>query len=196
MSSSLSSETGSPIGSSIGPPADAPAPARAPAGRPAPAPPAAEEHDPVAADFGRVSLVAVLVVPLPRLQATLDVDLLALRQVLVQRLSPSCPTGRRDATRSFPAAGRPCRSTPRWWRGSASRPARRPACSAAPHRVRDCRPESLCSRCPFDVLSLLPICSSKAPPLWNCAATGVNPNFDRLSRVPVRSSCDGQVVRP
>src|SRR4029453_4196487 len=40
-----------------------------------------------AADLGRIPLVAVLVVPLPCLQPALDVDLLALDQILVERLS-------------------------------------------------------------------------------------------------------------
>src|SRR5262249_35219482 len=40
---------------------------------------AAEQHDAIAADLGRVSLVAVLVVPLAGLQPALDVNLLALR---------------------------------------------------------------------------------------------------------------------
>ena len=53
--------------------------------------PAAEQHDPVAADLGRVALVAVLVVPLPRLQAALDVDLLALGQVLGERFGRLAP---------------------------------------------------------------------------------------------------------
>src|SRR5678815_3266438 len=40
----------------------------------------AQQDDAVAADFGGVALVAVLVIPLARLQATFDVDLLALLQ--------------------------------------------------------------------------------------------------------------------
>ena len=116
---------------------------------PATATAAAEQDDPVAADLGRVLVVAVLVLPLPRLQPSLDVDLLALRQVLDERLRRTCPTGRCGATRFFPASGpTSCRSTLRWSPGSASRPARRPACSAAPRPSRDCRPGSPCSRCP------------------------------------------------
>jgi len=52
---------------------------------------AAEQHDAVAANLGGVALVAVLVVPLPRLQAALDVDLLALHQVLAERLGGLSP---------------------------------------------------------------------------------------------------------
>src|SRR5262249_25248743 len=47
----------------------------------------AEQHDPVAADFGRVALVAVLVVPLTRLQAAFDVDLFALGEIFGERFS-------------------------------------------------------------------------------------------------------------
>src|SRR5262249_22303861 len=52
---------------------------------------AAEEHEVRRDDLGRVALVALLVVPAPRLQASLDVELLALRQVLLadlRRLAP------------------------------------------------------------------------------------------------------------
>src|SRR6185503_4360421 len=52
---------------------------------------AAEQGDPVRFNLRRVSLVAVLVVPLAGLQATLDVDLLALRQVLLQALHLLAP---------------------------------------------------------------------------------------------------------
>ena len=131
--------------------------------RSAAAPAAAEQHDPVAADLGRVALVAVLVVPLPRLQPAFDVDLLALRQVLVERSRRSCPRARRGAIRFFPGAGRPCRSRPRSSRGSASRPARRPACSAARRRARDCRPESLCSHCPLPRILSRPVQTHSEP---------------------------------
>ena len=119
------------------------------AARAAAAATAAQQHDAVAADFGRVALVAVLVVPLPRLQAALDVDLLALLQVLVERFRLSCPTESRGATRSFPASGLPCRSRFRWSPGSAWPRPRRRACSAARRHARGCRPESLCSHFPF-----------------------------------------------
>src|SRR3954451_23460849 len=46
---------------------------------------AAQEDDAVAADFGRIALVAVLVVPLPGLKAALHVDLLPLGEVFRQR---------------------------------------------------------------------------------------------------------------
>src|SRR5262245_6285999 len=52
---------------------------------------AAEQRDPVRLDFCRIPLVAVLVIPLARLQATFDVDLLALRQVLLQALRLLAP---------------------------------------------------------------------------------------------------------
>src|SRR5438552_3708507 len=52
---------------------------------------APEQHQAVTTDFRRVALVAVLVVPLPRLQATLDVNLLALREVFGQRLRGLSP---------------------------------------------------------------------------------------------------------
>ena len=47
---------------------------------------ATEQLDPVGHDLGGVPLLAVLVVPGPRLDAALDVDLLALLQVVLQRL--------------------------------------------------------------------------------------------------------------
>src|SRR4029079_515367 len=50
-----------------------------------------QEHDPIAADLGRIALVAVLVVPLARLQTSLNVNLLALLQVLVERLGLLAP---------------------------------------------------------------------------------------------------------
>src|SRR5687767_13869476 len=52
---------------------------------------AAQQRDAVGFDLRGVSLVAVLVVPLTRLQLALDVDLLALGEVLLQafgRLAP------------------------------------------------------------------------------------------------------------
>ena len=52
---------------------------------------AAEQHDLVAADLGGVALVAVLVVPLARLEAAFDVDLLALRQVFRSATRPTLP---------------------------------------------------------------------------------------------------------
>src|SRR5882672_8559300 len=52
---------------------------------------AAEEHDLVALDLGGVALVAVLIVPLTRLEAAFDVDLLALGQVLGQRFGDLPP---------------------------------------------------------------------------------------------------------
>src|SRR5437899_9138001 len=55
------------------------------------APAATEEYDLVAADLGRVALVAVLVVPLPRLQTAFHVDLLALGEVLRQRFRRLAP---------------------------------------------------------------------------------------------------------
>src|SRR5688572_9586748 len=57
----------------------------------APTATAAEQRDAIGLDFGGVALVAVLVVPLPRLQPALDVDLLALRQVLLQRFGLLAP---------------------------------------------------------------------------------------------------------
>src|SRR5580658_6866556 len=45
----------------------------------------AEQHDAIAANLGRRALVAVLVIPLARLQAALDVDLLALDKILGER---------------------------------------------------------------------------------------------------------------
>src|SRR5688500_9431666 len=51
----------------------------------------AEQRDAIGLDLGRVSLVTVLVVPLPRLQAALDVALLTLRQILLQRLGLFAP---------------------------------------------------------------------------------------------------------
>src|SRR5262249_28847132 len=69
----------------------------APARRPTVAAPAAapaassEEDDAIAANFRRVALVAVLVVPLPRLQAALDVDLLPLREVFRERFGRLAP---------------------------------------------------------------------------------------------------------
>src|SRR5687768_3404348 len=44
----------------------------------------AEQRDPVGFDFGGVALVALFVVPLARLEAALDVDLLTLDEVLLQ----------------------------------------------------------------------------------------------------------------
>src|SRR5688572_12236313 len=52
---------------------------------------AAEQRDAISLDLGGVAFVAVLVVPLPRLQPALDVDLLALRQVLLQRFGLLAP---------------------------------------------------------------------------------------------------------
>ena len=46
-----------------------------------PAAASAEQHDTIAANLRRVAFVAVLVVPLARLQPALDVDLFPLRQV-------------------------------------------------------------------------------------------------------------------
>ena len=66
-------------------------PPRSASTRPRRAAAAAEQHDPVAADLGRVALVAVLVVPLARLQPALDVDLLALGQIFGQRLGRLAP---------------------------------------------------------------------------------------------------------
>ena len=63
------------------------------------------------------ALVAVLVVPLARLQPPFDVDLLPLRRGTRSGSRPSCPRARRGATRSSPAAGRPCRSRPPSSRG-------------------------------------------------------------------------------
>ena len=89
----------------------------------------AEQRDPVGLDLGGVPLVAVLVVPLPGLQTTLDVDLFALLRGIAAGSRPACPTAPRGATRSFPAAGRPCRSRFPSWPDSASRRPRRQACS-------------------------------------------------------------------
>src|SRR5260221_14147869 len=52
---------------------------------------AAQQDDAVAANLGRVALVALLVVPLTRLEAAFDVNLLALLQVLIQRLRLLAP---------------------------------------------------------------------------------------------------------
>src|SRR5205085_543723 len=52
---------------------------------------AAEQHDPIAANLGRVFVLTVLVLPLPRLQPPLDVNLFALRQVLVEALRGFAP---------------------------------------------------------------------------------------------------------
>src|SRR5262245_29717863 len=51
----------------------------------------AQQCDSVSLDFGRVPLVAVLVVPLARLQTTFDVDLLTLRQIFLQALRLLAP---------------------------------------------------------------------------------------------------------
>src|SRR5262245_59285049 len=53
--------------------------------------PPAKEHDLVAPHFSRVELVAILVVPLPRLKAALHVDLLAFGEVLGQRFGGLTP---------------------------------------------------------------------------------------------------------
>jgi hypothetical protein len=50
-----------------------------------------EQHDPIAANLGGVFIIAVFVLPLARLQAPLDVDLLALGQVFRQRLGRLAP---------------------------------------------------------------------------------------------------------
>src|ERR1041385_5912384 len=47
---------------------------------------AAEQRDAVGLDLRRIALVAVFVVPLTRLQAAFDVDLLTLREVFLQAL--------------------------------------------------------------------------------------------------------------
>src|SRR5262245_31625129 len=52
---------------------------------------ATEQDNPVAADLGRITLVAVFVVPLARLQPAFDVDLLALGEVLSQRFRGLSP---------------------------------------------------------------------------------------------------------
>src|SRR4051812_25305650 len=52
---------------------------------------AAEQHDAIAADLGGIALVAVLVVPLPRLQPALDVDLLSFGEIFSQRLRRLAP---------------------------------------------------------------------------------------------------------
>src|SRR5216117_359982 len=52
---------------------------------------AAQERDAVGLDFCRVALVAVLVVPLPGLEPPLHVNLLALREVLLERLGLFAP---------------------------------------------------------------------------------------------------------
>ena len=58
---------------------------------PRPPPPPPQQHDAVAFDLGRVPLVAVLIVPLARLELALDVDLLALGEVFRQRFSGLAP---------------------------------------------------------------------------------------------------------
>src|SRR5688572_31066994 len=57
----------------------------------APTAAAAEQRNAIGLDLGGVAFVAVLVVPRPRLQPALDVDLLALRQVLLQRFGLLAP---------------------------------------------------------------------------------------------------------
>src|SRR6185503_7445478 len=52
---------------------------------------ASEQRDAVGLDFGGVALVAVLVVPLARLQTPLDEDLLALGEVLLQAFGLLAP---------------------------------------------------------------------------------------------------------
>src|SRR5204862_8116246 len=52
---------------------------------------AAEQCDAVGLDLGRIPLVAVLVVPLPRLQPALDVDLLAVGEIFLQALRLLAP---------------------------------------------------------------------------------------------------------
>src|SRR3954471_23613896 len=74
-----------------GAPPPPPAAARRLAGAAAPAAGAAEQHDAVAANLRGVALVAVLVVPLARLQPAFDVDLLPLGQILVERLGGLAP---------------------------------------------------------------------------------------------------------
>jgi NAD(P)-dependent dehydrogenase (short-subunit alcohol dehydrogenase family) len=52
---------------------------------------AAQQDDAIGADLGRLRRLALLVGPLPRLDPSLDVDLLALREVLVERLGGLAP---------------------------------------------------------------------------------------------------------
>src|SRR6185503_15121736 len=52
---------------------------------------ATQQGDAVGLDLGRVALVPVFVVPLPGLQTTLDVDLFAFRQVLLERFRLFAP---------------------------------------------------------------------------------------------------------
>src|ERR1700756_4143081 len=84
MSSSNSSERPPPpLDSSAraGAPAPVPAPAAPQGAPPRPAPPPAEHLQVIADDLGRVALVSLLVLPLARAQAPLDVDLRPLAQV-------------------------------------------------------------------------------------------------------------------